>query len=357
MTRRTRVLRVLLALSTAAALLAAAGCSSGSSGGTGAGSSEGPGNSFDKVTYLTAFGAAGRDAFAWIAQEKGYFRAQHLDVQIQLGKATGENLKALASGQAQFAALDLTGAMISADPAKSTGVPPNKDFRAILAIHQQTLVSVMALEGSGITTPKALTGKKIAAAANSVNQMLFPGYAKLAGINTAGISWVAVQPAQLGPTLASGKVDALSTFLIGRPTVEKATQQAKGRGVVVFPYSQYLPDLYGNAVVTTTALTDGKPDLVRRFREAIRQALVYTIAHPDEAGALLHQKQPATLAAAATAEIKLMTPSVIAQGQDRIGQISQARMTKAIGELRTAGVVGTDLKPQDVVDFDVVPAG
>ena len=350
-----RGLKALLALGTTAALLATAGCSGSSSGSAGA--TEGPGNSFDKVTYLTAFGAAGRDAFAWIAQEKGYFKDQHLDVRIQLGKATGENLKALASGQAQFAALDLTGAMISADPAKPGVVAPNRDFRAILAIHQQTLVSVMAIEGSGISTPKDLTGKKIAAAANSVNQMLFPGYAKLAGINTAGISWAAVQPAQLGPVLASGKVDALSTFLIGRPTIEKATQQAKQRGVVVFPYSQYLPDLYGNAVVTTTAMTEGKTDLVRRFREAIRQALIYTVAHPEEAGTLLHQKQPATLAASATAEIKLMTPSVNAQGADRVGQISQDRMTKAIASLRTAGVIGSDLTPQDVVDFDVMPAG
>lgn len=47
----------------------------------------------DKVTYLTAFGAVGRDAFAWVAQEKGYFKESGLDVTIQLGAATGENLK------------------------------------------------------------------------------------------------------------------------------------------------------------------------------------------------------------------------------------------------------------------------
>jgi NitT/TauT family transport system substrate-binding protein len=355
MIRRSHLFTTLVALGTGLALLAAAGCDGGSNGtapSAGAPSS----TDLDKVIYITAFGAAGRDAFAWIAQEKGYFRAQHLDVQIQLGKATGENLKALASRQAQFAALDLTGAMISADPAKPGGTAAYKNFRAILAIHQQTLVSVMALEGSGISTPQDLKGKKIAAAANSVNQLLFPGYAKLAGIDTAEISWVAVQPVQLGPVLASGKVDALSTFLIGRPTIEKATQQAKHRGVVVFPYSQYLPDLYGNAVVTTTALINEKPGLVARFRTAIRQALVYTIAHPGEAGALLHREQPATLAAAATAEIKLMTPSVTAQGPEAIGEITEVRISKAIDSLRAAGLIGTDLTPQSMVDFDVLPA-
>ncbi len=199
--KRRRWRLVIAALIGGATLIAGTGC------GDDAGEPDGPAAGTDKITYLTAFGAAGRDAFAWIAQEKGYFRDANLDVTIQLGKATGENLKALASGQAQFAASDLTGAMISADPTEPSPTA-YKDFRAILGIHQQTLVSIMALRDSGIETPQDLTGKRIAAAANSVNQLLFPGYARLAGIDTAGIRWVSVQPAQVGPVLASGKSDA-----------------------------------------------------------------------------------------------------------------------------------------------------
>jgi NitT/TauT family transport system substrate-binding protein len=310
----------------------------------------------DKVTYATAFGAAGRDAFAWIAQEKGYFTQQRLNVKIQLGKAAGENLKALAAGQAQFAALDLTGAMLSAHGKGARDGAAYRDFRAVLAIHQQTLVSVMAIKGSGIATPKDLRGKRIAAAANSVNQLLFPGYARLAGIDTTGIRWVAVQPTQLGPVLAGGKADALSTFLIGRPTIEKATMQTRKAPVVVFPYSQYLPDLFGNAIVTTTDLTTGKPDLVKRFREAMRLALVYTVQHPDEAAALLHRKQPATVAAVAAAEITLMSPSVLAEGPDAVGTISRDRMRRAIASLAAAGLIESGLTPEDVVDFATVPA-
>jgi NitT/TauT family transport system substrate-binding protein len=339
-----------VSLLTCWAVLAATACDDSSPGSDGA-----AGSTPEAVTYLTAFGAAGRDAFAWIAEEKGYFREANLKVTIQLGKASGENLKALASGQAQFAALDLTAAIISADP-KQPNPKAYKDFQAILGIHQQTLVSLMAIQGSGINSPKDLAGKRIAAAANSVNQLLFPGYARLAGIDPAGVRWVAVQPAQLGPVLASGKADALSTFLIGRPTVEKATQAARQRGVVVFPYSYYLPDLFGNAVITTSANATGKPDLVRRFREAMRKALVYTVAHPDEAAALLHQKQPGTVAAVASQEITLMTPSVTAEGEDRIGTISRTRIAGAITSLRDAGLLGTALKPEDVVDFDVMPA-
>jgi NitT/TauT family transport system substrate-binding protein len=325
----------------AAMLLAAVACGSNSPSKT-------TSSAKDQLTYVTAFGAAGRDAFAWVAEQKGYFRQAGIDVKIELGKAAGENLKALASGKAQFTSLDLTGAMISAGAKNSSAY---RDFRAVLAIHQRTLVSIMAMQGSGISTPKDLTGKKIAAAANSVNQLLFPGYAKLAGIDTAGIHWIAVQPVQLGPALASGKADALSTFLIGRPTIEKATVQARSKHVVVFPYSTYLPDLFGNATVTTASLAAKQPDLVKRFRTALLKGLKYTIQHPDEAGKLLHAKHPETDAAAATQEIKLMTPAVTAEGTANIGVITEARMQGALTSLEKAGVIQPGMTPQDVVDF------
>jgi NitT/TauT family transport system substrate-binding protein len=354
MIRTRRRPRLLLAALLGSALLTA-GCQDGSAGAGSPAGSEGAGGRTERVTYLTAFGAAGRDAFAWIAEEKGYFQEANLEVTIELGKATGENLKALASGRVQFANLDLTGAMISADPRRPTG-PTYRGFRAVLGVHQQTLVSVMARQDFSIVSPRDLAGKRIAAAANSVNQLLFPGYARLAGIDTSKIRWLAVQPAQLGPVLASGKADALSTFLIGRPTIEKATRQADGRGVVVFPYSEYLPDLFGNAVVTSAEIGTGKPDLVKRFREAMRKALVYTVAHPDEAAALLHEKHPETVTTVAAQEITLMTPSVRAQGENKIGVISRARAAAAITSLREAGVLGTTLRPEDVVDFDAMPA-
>lgn len=52
----------------------------------------------------------------------------------------------------------------------------------------------MTLEGSGITSPKDLEGKKVGAATGSVNQLLFPAYAKLAGIDATKVQWVNAQP-------------------------------------------------------------------------------------------------------------------------------------------------------------------
>ncbi|MFI5911017.1 ABC transporter substrate-binding protein [Dactylosporangium sp. NPDC051541] len=334
--------RALLASALAVVLIGVAGCSSDTKDNstTPAAENKAP----DKVTYLTAFGAVGRDAFAWVAQEKGYFKEAGLDVDIQLGAATGENLKGLASGKAQFANLDLIGAWILA------GKGEYKDFRAIAAIHQQTLVSIVALEGGGITAPKDLEGKKLGAATGSVNQLLFPGYAKLAGIDATKIQWVNAQPAQLPALLAGGQVQALSTFLIGSKGIEKA---AGGKKAVVLPYSKFLGDLYGNGIITTAKIAKENPDLAKRFRDASLKALKYTIEHPDEAAQILKKAQPAADITAAVGEITLMTPYVTSGSA--IGAMDQERVARAIATLQASELIPAGLTPDSIVDFAITP--
>jgi NitT/TauT family transport system substrate-binding protein len=319
------------------------GCSGTSGDNKAGGANSGP----DKVTYLTAFGAGGRDAFAWVAQEKGYFKEADLDVTIQLGAATGENLKAIAAGQAQFANLDLVGAWILA------GRGEYKDFRTIEVIHQSTLVSIIALDGGGIAAPKDLEGKKIGAATGSVNQLLFPAYAKLAGIDAAKVTWVNQAPASLPALLASKQVDALSTFLIGQKGIEKA---AGGKKAIVLPYSEFLSDLVGNGIITTSKIAKENPDLAGRFRDATLKALKYTIEHPEEAAQILKKAQPASDVTAAVGEITLMTPYMTSSGSNTpLGSINEQRVARAIAILQGGGLIPSGLTPEQVVDFNITP--
>src|SRR5204863_6589894 len=155
-------------------------------------------------------------------------------------------------------------------------------------IHQQTLVSIIALQGGGITVAKDLEGKKVGMATGSVNQLLFPAYAKLAGVDATKVTIQNAAPPQLPALLASKKVDALSTFLIGQKGIEKVA----GGKTVVLPYSKYLPDLVGNGIVTTKDIAKNNPDLAGRFRDAALKGLEYTIRHPGEAAAILKKAQP-----------------------------------------------------------------
>ena len=39
------------------------------------------------MTYLTSFGNFGRDSYAWVAKEKGFFKDAGFDVEIKPGRA------------------------------------------------------------------------------------------------------------------------------------------------------------------------------------------------------------------------------------------------------------------------------
>jgi NitT/TauT family transport system substrate-binding protein len=184
-----RLTRLTAAAAMAALLATVAGCGSPAKSASG-----GP----DKVTYLTAYGNAGRDAFAWVALKNGYFKKHHLNVTIQLGAAASKNLKLISAGQVDFASLDLVGAMIAS-------ATSGQRFQAIAAIHQKNLSSIISLPKDDITRPKDLEGKTVVTATGGVGKLLFPAYAKLAGIDPGRVKFLEIAPTQVAATVATGK--------------------------------------------------------------------------------------------------------------------------------------------------------
>jgi len=297
------------------------------------------------VTYITSFGNFGRDSFVWVAKDKGYFRDVGIDVTVEPGKGT-TGVTEVAAGKAQFAAVDFPGAILQIDNAKT---PLN--IRAVGAIHQFSLSAIMALADSGISRPKDLEGKTIADAPGSVVRLLFPAYARLAKIDASKVKFVSANPQQLPQMLASGQVAAIGQFVVGKPAVTALTG---GRDVSVLPYSDYVTDLYGNALWTTQDLIKSNPELVKNFRDALFKGLKYSLDHPQEAGEILAKNVPAVKAEAAAAELTLMKPYVEQVPNGRpVNSIDQNRVAQMIAILQGAGAIKKNLTPADLVDFSL----
>jgi NitT/TauT family transport system substrate-binding protein len=303
--------------------------------------------SLDKVTYLTAFGTFGREGYAYVALKKGFFKDAGIDVTIKPGAAGDSNLKNLLSGQAQFAAIDFSGALLQIG-----NNTPLSDFRAVAAIQQQTVISIMAAPGKGITQPKDLAGRNLSQATGSVIKKLFPLYAKLAGIDPKTVKWTETTPQALPALLAAGQTDGIGQFVVGAPAIKAAL---KGKDPVVLPYSQYLTDLYGAAIVSSNKEIASNPDLVKRFSGAILKGLQYTIDHPDESGDLIHSAVPTTDAKIATAELTLMAPYCKAGGMTTLGAFDPQRVARGIAVLQTGGLIPSGFDPAKAVDFDLAP--
>jgi len=336
--------RVPAATLLAAVLVTASACSS-SDGGTG-GASGGSEGGLKKVTYVTAFGAVGRDSFVWVAKDKGYFKDAGLDVTIQKGAGNAQILGLIKGKQADFAALDFTGAEIQAGKGTFT------NWRAIAAIHQQSLVSIMTTADTGITKPTDLSGKTIATATGSVSELLFPAYAKLAGLDPTSVKIQGAQTTALNSLMAQRKVDGLSTFLLSK----KALETASKKQVVVLPYSQYLADLFGNAIIARDDVIASDKDEVQKFTDAIMKGLQYTIDHPDEAAQIMNKYEPTAAVPAAVGEINAMKPYVSPPNGAPLGHLDQERVARSIAVLQSNGLMPAGLTPEKVVDFSFIKA-
>lgn len=342
MHRRTFT-RSLVAAALATSLAATAGCSDDGddkspSGGT---------QTLEKITYLTSFGTFGRDSYAFVAKEKGYFRDAGFDVEIKVGAGSGAGIKQIVAGNAQFTPIDLTGGLLAmGGKDKVTG------FTAVGAVQQRTMAAIMSLEGYGIASPKDLEGKTLADAPGSVVRMLFPTYAKLAKVDDKKVKFVNGDPQTLFGTLAGHKVDGIGQFVVGKPTIEGIAKKT----AVVLPYSDYLQDLYGNVLITNTEYAQKNPEKVKKFTAALLKGLEDAIANPGEAGNLLKKNVPTANPQAAAAELTLMAPYVRSEASGvPVGALDSQRVARSIAILQGSGQIQAGLTPEQIIDFSLVP--
>jgi NitT/TauT family transport system substrate-binding protein len=307
---------------------------------------------------MTTFGANGRDGYAWVARDKGFFRANGLDVNIQPGAAGAANIQKLAAGRVQFATVDFGTA------ATQIATGADTDLRVLAAIQQRTVASIITLGRTHITRPADLVGKRVGTVHGAILNDMFTGYASLVGINASQVAaskknWVYGQPQQLPGLLAAGRVDAVVQYLMGAPGVNKAAGCPKLSGAVgancavVLPFDRYLGDPYGAVLVTRNTYLAQHRDIARRFTAALMRGLDYSVHHPDEAGQILHHAVGSSDPATASAEITAMAPYVSA---NPVGTMTETRVEQAITSLQAIGLYPTGPNPTRLVDFSMVPS-
>lgn len=318
--------------------------------------------SLTKVVYLTAAATFGREGYVLVAKEKGFFREAGLDVEVQGGAAGDNNLKVLASGKADYAAIDFTGGLMRA----GNGVFADYVFTA--ALNQDTIISLMAIEGRGIGRENDLPGKTMAAVPGSVPITLFPAYAKAAHIDEKSVKIVKLAFPQLTPALVQGEVDAVGLFSPGAPLVQKAINDNKitvmenGKPrpakVIVLDYGKYIPDSYGNALVTTRKHLSDDRDQVKKFTEALVKGLRWSVDNPDAAGEIIHKTWETTDATEAAEELRILDNFVgdpAVQGKFRESKIAQAAaLAQSLGLMPPQPDPATF--PRTFIDFDIMGA-
>ena len=223
----------------------------------------------EKITFMAGFKPQADLPFVavYVAQEKGYFHDQSLEVEIQHA-TSGEHIQLLSTNRVQFS----TGS--AGDVMKrvaSAGVP----LVSIAQIGQRDEQSFAVRADSPIRTLKDWEGRLV-----GIKSTVSADY--LALLQVGGVDRSKVREVTVGfdpRVLADGRVDVYPVFTANEPD----TLARLGIPVRLFdPTSLGVPGL-GLSFITNQQMVDAKPDVVTRFLRASLRGLADAIADRDSA--------------------------------------------------------------------------
>jgi len=212
-----------------------------------------------------------------VALDKGYFKAEGLDVTIDPAAGSREPISRVASGTYDMGFGDVNSLVRFRDE------NPGTDLKAVMVIYDRPPFAIVGRKSRGITKEIAsLTGKKFGAPAADGAFAQWPIFKAVNKIDDSTMRMENVGFPVREPMLAQGEVDAVFGFSMS------SFMNLKSRGVpaddiVVMLMSDYGVDLYGNTIIVSPKFAQEKPEAVKGLLRAIMKGVQDTVKDPSSA--------------------------------------------------------------------------
>ncbi|MFN8532223.1 MAG: ABC transporter substrate-binding protein [Dehalococcoidia bacterium] len=224
----------------------------------------------DRMTFMAGYKAQANLPFvaAYVAKDRGLFREQNLDVEIQHSAGQGEHVRLATSGVVQVTtATGMNVLTLAADP----GLP----LVAFAVFGQRSDQTFAVRADSPIRTVKDFEGKV-------VGYKSFPTPEYLAMIRAANVDRSKIQEVAVGfdpRILLAGRVDVLPVFRSNEPHLLRSLGQEVR---LISPDEFNIPTL-GLAYVATRDTVERQRSLLVRFTRATYLATEWIRQNPEAA--------------------------------------------------------------------------
>jgi len=237
------------------------------------------------VRVMLDFIIQGTHSPFFVAREKGYYKAEGLNVAVDAGKGGTNTAVSVASNVYQFGYVDLV-TMVNFNVQN-----PANPLLAVYMAFDETPLAVVTLKSKGIKTPRDLHGRKIAGGPGTAVHDTMSILLKAAKAEDVKIDWVSVSIQLWAAMLAKGEVDGIGGFTNSQIPAAMAVG-FKREDIYALKYSDYGTGLYGLALVTTKKYADDNPEIVRGMVRALNRGTVDTIRDPAAALAIMKAGDP-----------------------------------------------------------------
>ncbi|MGK6312695.1 ABC transporter substrate-binding protein [Neorhizobium sp. DT-125] len=287
-----------------------------------------------------------------LAEDKGYFKAEGLDVTIDTGNGSVEAIPRVATGAYQMGFGDINSLI------KFLDEDPSQRIKAAMMIYERPTFAVVGRKSLGVTgDPKSLEGRKLGAPPPDGAFAQWKAFKQVAKIDDSKIAIESIGFPVREPMLAQGKVDAVFGFAFSVILNLKA-QGIKDEDISTILMAEHGLNLYGNTVLVNTDFAEKNPAAVKGFLKALAKGFADAVANPEE-GAAAVLKRNETLNKDIEIErltmanaMNIKTPYVVENG---FGGIDPARLAASIETLKVSMGLKGNVKAEQVFDASFLP--
>lgn len=222
------------------------------------------------MTFMAGFKPQANLPFvgAYVAQEKGFFADEGLEVTIRHSAGGGEHLQLLVADEVQVTTQD---AAVLLQRRADPGLP----LVSLGLIGQRGQQAFVALADSGMQTPQDWEGKLVGFKGT-------PPPDVFAIMDAAGVDASQVELVNVGfdpRALTEGQVDVYPVFKSNEPNILRGW----GYELVEWEAAEYGVPTLGLTYVSSEDLVETQPEMLAAFMRAAMRGIDYARANPDEA--------------------------------------------------------------------------
>jgi NitT/TauT family transport system substrate-binding protein len=264
-----------------------------------------------------------------VAVDKGYFRAEGLDVTIDTAAGSLEPINRVASGTYQMGFGDINSLI------KFRDANPSNPVKAVFMVYNKPAFSIVGRKSRGVEKPKDLEGKTLGAPAADGAYAQWKIFVKANDIDASKVKIENVGFPVREPMLQNGQVDAITGFSFSS-FINLKSMGVPVDDIVVMLMADYGVNLYGNTIIVNPKFAADNPDAVKGFLRAFVKGLKDTVKDPSHAvDSVIKRndvaKKPVELERLKLAiDANIVTPEV---KRDGYGGVDPERLAKSIDQI------------------------
>ena len=212
----------------------------------------------------------------FVALDKGYYKAEGLNVTIDSGPGSVAGIARVAAGTYPIGFFDINSLV------KFQDQNPDKKVQAVLMIYDRPPFAIATTTKTGIAKPKDLEGKILGAPAADGAFAQWKAFVKENGIDESKVKIENIGFLAREPMLADGKVQAITgfSFSMHYNLLQKGLKPEDIKTLLMADYGLVL---YGNAIMVNPDYAKAHPKVVAGFVRATIKGVLDTIKDPDAA--------------------------------------------------------------------------